>query len=277
MKYEPKHNNRMQPDFGKLRFPQPLMRGVRFLSAKYMTDSNEEIVLQFFSRTPWDISTLWEKFLVVLGDELNEMPSKLDANDPLKRNFSDYSLKENAKYICAYGEQESSRTIFGSCPKSECSFSILLCKIASGRNNSLSIYLSQSAGEFAEKLFFRLLDVLSPIYAYCDFQSKISAKKRADCFAVNLEEELLGVFWLTYFCNTYVNHFGHSKFMSLNNVDLSKGSNGVTLRLAGTPKSIGPNLRQLTEETIGKLSFVDPQSTLHKPIGRHVPSYDTFL
>ena len=241
-----------------------------------MPDERDEIVLQFFSRTPWDAPQLWERTLVILGDVLNGMPLKLDANDPLKRNFKDYSLNENAVYICDFGLKETSRTIFGRYPKKKCYFSSVICKASSGNNNALSIYLPNSAIETAESLFNRLLEVLSPIYAYADFQTNISKKKRADFFAVNLEEELVGVFWLTFFCSTYVNHFGASKFTLLNNIGLVTSSHGIVAKLADSPESAGINLRQSVEEAIGKLSFVDPQSILHKPIGEYVPSYDKF-
>mgnify|MGYP000312490957 CR=1 FL=1 len=59
-------------------------------------------------------------------------------------------------------------------------------------------------------------------------------------------------------------------------VDLETGNNGLTIKLGHSPESVTLDFRQSIEDQIGRLSFVNPESTLHKPVGKHVPSYDKF-
>jgi hypothetical protein len=148
-----------------------------------------------------------------------------------------------------------------------------MCKDNSGYN-SLNIYLLENEFEAGNEIFESLLNILSPFYAYCDLQSNISAKKRPDFFAVNLEEELVGVFWLTFFSKLHVSHFGESKFNTLGDIQTKAINGGVQLCLDTTPLTENLKIRRETEELIDKQAFVDPQSSLNKPIGRYVPSYD---
>ena len=241
-----------------------------------MYQTVNELVLQFFSRASWDQPGLWKKTLTVIEKTLNDVPTKLDDKDPLRRNYGDYSLDENANFITSFGSKETSRWIFGNYRKKGISFSVQITKSLCDRNHSLNLHLPASETELAESLFFQLLNVLDPIYAYSDFQSEISAKRRVDFFAVDLQQELVGVFWLTFFCSTYVNHFGLSSFNNMADIEAKIGSDGIMFKLGGSPVDLSPSVRRTTEEAIGSLSFVDPQSSLLKPIGKHVPSYDKF-
>lgn len=241
-----------------------------------MPSLDDEIVLKIFSRYPWDRVDVWEKVFSLFQRVLDGLPVKLDTRDPPRRKFKDFSLEENAAYLCDFGAGESSRTVFGSYPKHLCSFSVSLYRDAPDFNHSLSIYLPRSAAEQAEALFNALIESLSPFYAYADYQSTIAGKRRADHFAVSFDQELVGVFWLTWFCSTYVRHFGASVFDSLNTSKRAGDGGGVTLKLSDSPGDVPPELRQHIEEVLGKDAFVDPTSTKLKPVGKFVPSYDQF-
>ena len=241
-----------------------------------MNFKQDEIVIQFFSRSPWDAPALWSQFYSILNVTVGEFPSRLDTNDPLRRQFNDYSLKENSEYTCQFGPKEMSRVMFGSYPKNKCHFSLHIYKSLSSHTSSLNLYLPSSKNELAEELFNQLSILLEPIYAYSYYQRHVSAKKRADFFAVDMEQELVGVFWLTFFCKTYVNYFGRDKFQYSNGVEASESDKGIIIKLSDSPITVEPDTRTLIEEIIGKNSFVDPKSTLLKPKGKYVPSYDMF-
>ena len=212
----------------------------------------------------------------MLQDALNEVPRKLDDIDPLRRNYEDHSLEDNAKFIVSFGSKETSRNIFGKYKKSKASFSIRIVNRPEETTNSFNLYLPATETQFAEKIFPQILDTLNPMYAYADFQSRISAKRRADFFAVNFEQELPGVFWITFFCGTYVRYFDLTTFRGPAEVEMNDRSDGIALKLGKSPDELGPDIRRAAENLIGELSFVDPQSTTLKPIGKYVPSYDKF-
>jgi predicted ribosomally synthesized peptide with nif11-like leader len=95
-------NNRMQPDFGKLRLPQPLMRtlcGFIDMSEKWANEMSIEAIQEFYKATFTDetlqkrliVLTELEDFIetaVIVGKEngyeftINEMHSTMDGYGP---------------------------------------------------------------------------------------------------------------------------------------------------------------------------------------------------
>lgn len=85
--------------------------------------------------------------------------------------------------------------------------------------------------------------------------------------AVDIQSELLGVFWFTYFNAPYVAFFGEDKFNGCPGVERS-GDGSITIVLGDSPTSVTPELRERSTAALGKESFVNPRDILGKQGGR---------
>jgi hypothetical protein len=110
-----------------------------------------------------------------------------------------------------------------------------------------------------------------PFYGFGDERVQISSKKKSSG-AIDIETELPGIFWLTYFNASYVAFFGKDKFKHLPGVE--HGSDGsVTIVLGDNPKLVSTELREQAAVTLGKQSFVNPSDILNKPRGRYALTF----
>lgn len=239
--------------------------------------NTEELVSQIFWKEPENSSEEWGKYLAFMTSGVNEIPEKLDVHDPLKRNYQDFSLSENAKYISAFESGESYRVIFGRFKKSKIRFSITLWGPDLEGLDSLNIYYRANQIGIATKIFDDLVALFSPVYAYIDMKFAVSAKRRADGFAVDLRSELVGIFWTTYFCEQYVNFWGENNIRSIDGVACLQKAKGKLLRFSEEPWNLTATSRTAAEIKLEELSFVNPLSTLLKPIGKHIPDWNGFL
>lgn len=166
-----------------------------------------EFWLKIYSVEKWSDPAEWNAFLAqterILGAEL----SKLDKTDPPRRAVSRESFEQSGHFIVDFQPSNESRWIFGKFKKNK--IDIAIHHHASDRRavndfpNSLSIYISnfESTDEWVGKVYSILhaaIDAFCPFYAFADIKDCISSKRRKSG-AVNLQQELTGVFWLTYF------------------------------------------------------------------------------
>lgn len=235
-----------------------------------------EIQMTFYSLLNLFDKKLWFKVLSELEKIINQKLTHLDINDPVKKRVLD--LNSAADFICAVRQQESSRKIFGKFGKSKIEFSISIYKETSFFPNSFSIYFPFDISD--EKLSLSMLRrsfaeinrCLSPFYSLCDSLDKVASKRKATGYAVDLQAELIGAFWLTYLNKTYVDYFKESKFHSLPCSKI-KGLNGYIIDLGESPYAVTMN-RENVEALLGKGSFVDPALGYDKPVGQNALRFD---
>jgi hypothetical protein len=102
-----------------------------------------------------------------------------------------------------------------------------------------------------------------------DFQQKSSG-------SVDIQAELLGVFWLTYLNAAYVTFFGDDKFNGVPGV--RRGGDGcITIVSGDSPKSVTSELRERVAATLGKQSLVNPTDILGKQRGRFALTFQQLL
>ena len=111
---------------------------------------------------------------------------------------------------------------------------------------------------------------MQPFYSISDDIIYIKSKSRET--AVNIERELLCVFWLTHFNNQYTDFFGRQKFDELAGVGFAS-RNGVTLKLGNSPAEVPHERRVTCEHLLGYSSFVDPRDHSLKSPGRYALTF----
>ena len=104
--------------------------------------------------------------------------------------------------------------------------------------------------------------VLKPFYATADTERNLASKSKRSGYGVDLQAELSGVFWLTYFNKPYRDFFGREKFASIPEVTSQRG--GVTIRLGDSPRDYNAARRLQIEAILGKQCFIDPKSRRSK-------------
>lgn len=199
----------------------------------------------------------WFELLRDAEKTLGTRLSRLDVNDPVRRKVE--RLEEAAEFVCRFGEKEESRRLFGRFDRPRTEISISLFRGASRFPNDVTFFFptaeAAEVGRLCE-LFSGMVGLLEPFYAFCDLQSVLGGKRKGTGAAVDLEAELIGVFWLTHFNRRWVDFIGAARFDALP-CERTAGSNGVTLRLGETPMGLGSE-RDAAEELLGRRFFVDP-------------------
>ena len=245
----------------------------------------DEIQVTFFSLDDLISSKLWHSFLSEIEICVGEKLSHIDIKDPVRKKVT--SIQSAANYICDFDSQETSRTLFGKFGKSKISLIISLNEInASEFPHKLSFYfpsklLKNNEGIQTILSVFKLgNEYLKPFYSYGDEIDQVSGKRKATRRAVDLEVELIGVFWLTYLNKKYIDFFEKERIEKLSNlgVDLSFNDDGVEFRVGDIPansNSIG--MRLSAEKILGADSFVDPNLTFNKVIGKQALSFSQLI
>lgn len=240
-----------------------------------------EIQVEFCSINDLFDKNMWSCFLSEVEVLLGEKLSHLDINDPVRKKVTNVECAVD--FICALGDQEDSRWLFGKFGHRKVSMSLFLLKDASNFPNSVSIYFPMKWLEDKDSInsilsVFKLgNEYLKPFYSYADKISQVAAKRKLNRMAVDLEAELVGMFWLTYLNQKYTEFFGKSKLEQLAslNADVSVNDLGVTCRFGKLPASAESiALRMEAEKILGAESFVDPKLSFDKPKGQHALTYD---
>jgi len=238
-----------------------------------------ELWIDHYSIDTWSHPNRWISFFEQVQQVLASPLTHLDVNDPVRRKVA--SLQDAGDFVCAFGPREDSRWIFGEFKALGIDFSIRHFRQLGRWPNSLTWHVPLS---FFEKLGGRqrvrdLFDLgnrtFKPFYAFGDERVQIASKKKSSG-AIDIETELPGVFWFTYFNAAYVSFFGKDKFKDLPGVE--HGSDGsVTIVLGDNPKSVTNDLREQAAATLGKQSFVNPNDILNKPHGRFALTFQQLL
>ncbi|MCG8014072.1 MAG: hypothetical protein JAY64_20550 [Candidatus Thiodiazotropha weberae] len=235
-----------------------------------------EIQMTFYSLLNLFDRSLWAKLLRELERIFGQKLSHLDVNDPMRKKVSNLEIASD--YICLIGEQESSRKIFGKFGKSKIEISISIFKETTLFPNSLSIHFPEKVVSNKEDLFMlrnafeESNRCLKPFYSICDSMGTIATKRKATGYAVDLQAELIGAFWLTYFNKAYVDYFEQSKFQEIPSRKI-KGLDGSMVDLGESPFAVNI-ARDQVEALLGKESFVDPSLGFDKPIGKNALRFD---
>lgn len=219
---------------------------------------------------------VWQDMFNQLEEAMGTKLTHLDVNDPIRKKVS--TIEEAAKYICDIGNKENSRTVFAKFQKLDVEMTITLFRENTKSANSISIYFpNRIAGDCAglamiNDIFVLTIKKTNAFYALCDMVSSISGKRKLSGFAVNLQAELIGVFWLTYFNNNYVEYIGASRFSELECQKADELS-GILVKLGRSPAVLRVS-RDDAERILGEMSFVDPTNGDEKLIGKHALTFD---
>lgn len=200
----------------------------------------------------------WLELLRDAEKTLGARLARLDVNDPVRRKVE--RLEEAAEFVCRFGEKEDSRRLFGRFDKPRTEIAISLFRRTGRFPNGVDFYFPTAAASDVRRLlelFSGMVRLLEPFYAFCDLQSVLAGKRKATRAAVDLEAELIGVFWLTHFNRRWVDFIGATRFDALP-CERTARANGVTLRLGETPTGLGSE-RDAAEELLGRRFFVDPE------------------
>jgi hypothetical protein len=227
----------------------------------------------------WLEASLWTTYFKEAQRLLGSPLTHLDINDPVKRKIA--SLEEAGDFVCAFEADENRRWLFGRCGGTGIRLSVQLFRQLSWYPNTLKwhvplTYVDRDENRQRLKALFNLGNkTFKPFYAYSDDVAHIAAKKKSSG-AVDIQAELLGVFWLTYFNAAYVGYFGREKFKSIPVVDHADDG-GITIVLADSPKSVGSELREQSAAILGRQSFVNPNDIMGKQQGRFAMTFQQML
>ncbi|EHD0092838.1 hypothetical protein L2596_003034 [Vibrio vulnificus] len=220
---------------------------------------------------------IWKEYFGKLEQLIGSKLSHLDTNDPIRKKVS--NLEDAASFVCDISERENSRTLFAKFGRSKVEMTITLYRDTEHFANNISIYFPEkflSDGEnqvcVINDIFTMSAGNIKPFYAIGDTVQAISGKRKASGFAVDLQAELIGVFWLTYFNKRYVEFFGESKFKQVPYLDIP---GGFLIKLGESPSSIDVT-REDVEALLGKESFVDPGLQFDKPVGKSALRFGEF-
>jgi hypothetical protein len=230
------------------------------------------IQIKLYSITDLFDHKIWEDFFEQLEKITGLKLSHLDTNDPVRRKIS--CVREAAGFVCDISNFEASRTLFAKFDKSKLQMTITLYKSTEQTSNNIILdfpekYLS-AKDDWAANVFDVFLmstQRLKPFYSLCDFAHLIYGKRKLSGFSIDLQAELPGIFWLTFFTTRYVEYFGKGLFVSLHAEEIDS-LNGVLIKLGDSPNKVEMPRAQ-AESLLGKQSFVDPTSQFDNPRGKN--------
>ncbi|WP_404307781.1 hypothetical protein [Neorhodopirellula lusitana] len=232
-----------------------------------------EIWIKSHSVETWCDPNIWSKFFGELEEILSAKLTNLDINDPPKRKVGRNEIASAGTYVTQFGPDKVSRWIFGRFKDAKVDFTIHHHKTlrvdVNDFSNSLTFFFAESIcadvvkNRTIERLFDLTNECFSPFYSFTDLIDMIVKKKKSRG-AVNLQQELIGVFWLTYFNGKYVEFFGDDRFRSELATPCDRG---MKIKLGSQPINIGPTIRADLEAELGAKHFVDPKSSRSKKAG----------
>ena len=240
-----------------------------------------EIQLTFFSLNNLFDKFVWNSFLSIIEKSLGEKLSHLDIKDPVREKVTD--IESAVDFICTPDNKTNNRWLFGKFGRSKVEFSLSLFRDKVEFPNNISFYfpgkllLSDKGIQAIVEIFKFGNEYLNPFYSYGDELEQIAAKKKSTGMSVDLEVELVGMFWLTHFNNQYMEFFGGEKLdlLASLNANLNVNGSGVTLKLGELPASSESiALRTDAEKMLGAESFVDPNLSFDRLKGPQALTYN---
>ena len=222
----------------------------------------------------------WKEYFYKLEHLIGSKLSHLDVNDPIRRKV--INLEDAANFVCNISETQTGRTLFAKFGKSRVEMTITLYRDAEHVANNVAIYFpekfvsdNESRMHLINNVFTMSVENIKPFYALADTNQAISDKRKASGYAVDLQAELIGVFWLTYFNRAYVDYFDRSKFQEIPSRQI-EGLEGNMIELGKSPFTVNV-AREKVEALLGKESFVDPLLRNDKPIGKSALRFDQLI
>lgn len=238
-----------------------------------------ELWIAHHSIDAWQEPSRWTAYFEEAQRLLGSPLTHLDVNDPVKRKVA--SLADAGNFVCAFKAREDSRWLFGKFADIGIELSVQHYRQLGHYPNTLKWHVPLSFVEKSEnrrrlKALFDLGNrTFNPFYAYSDDVAQIASKKKSSG-AVDIQAELLGVFWLTYFSAAYVAFFSKEKFSSIPGVEYG-GDGSITIVLGDSPKSVANELREQSAAILGKESFVNVSDVLGKQRGRFALTFQQLL
>lgn len=222
-----------------------------------------------------DNHTFWVNFFEKLEFFSKMKITYLDKNDPIRNKIT--NVNEAAEYIQNLNHKESVWWIFGKMGKTKkMDFVISLSanKGEDGTPDKINLSFeninieSEDELNYLNTLFVEIIKVFDPFYAFCDSILYIYDKRKRSGSPINIQCELTGIFWLTYFNKKY------SNFLNINKSEVvsQQLNNGTLIKLGKSPGELDFT-RYDIEKTIGNTFFVDTTSTFNKPIGKYVLTF----
>lgn len=242
----------------------------------------KEIWISHDSIERWSSPENWSAFFERAEGLLTAPLTHLDVNDPVRRKVP--SLQEAGQFICAFGPNEEGRWLFGQFKSIGVTFSIQYYRTLDRWHNMfdwhIPLQFCQSPGRWKiiKRLFLLGNDCLKPFYSYADTRDTIAAlaiKKRISG-AIDIQAELPGVFWLTYFNAAYVEFFGRERFARLPRVEIA-ANGGIAVQLAEMPDSLSQEDRDQAVAQLGRTSFVDVCDPGVKPRGQFALTFEQLM
>jgi hypothetical protein len=240
-----------------------------------------ECWIKNFGIMPWLEPETWLNFYSAAEEILSAKLSNLDTNDPPRRKVKRKEFDHTGEYTTDFGSTEQSRWIFGRFKDAKVEMTLQHYRTVRSDQrdfpNSLTMYFPDGYSETEEGAIKieRVLELsnrlLKPFYSFADLRNIIVKKKKPQG-AVNIQEELLGIFWLTFFNNKYVDFFGREKMDGVPGISFA--NDGVNIKLAQKPTECSEIERLKLEKIFGAESFVDPKVTVPKGIGKAALSFE---
>jgi hypothetical protein len=240
--------------------------------------SQDELWLCHLSCESWCEPERWNQYFGAAEKVLGSHITHLDKNDPVRRRVKPGNFRDIAEYITSMGKHEDSRWVFGKIEGLGTEFKLQHYRNVRGWSNTLDWYFppgfadKAAGGKVIRALFGLGNATLSPFYAFADTKVHVSSKKKQSG-SVNIQAELIGVFWLCYFDAHYVAFIGKDRLNGLNGVNVMVNS-GATLDLGDTPSSVREGLRNEVEVSLGSNLFVDPKAVIAKRPGQYALTFD---
>lgn len=236
---------------------------------------SEEVWADHNSTAEWRNPDLWTTYFTRAEGILGAKFTHLDVSDPLRRRIR--SLTDAGAYVCLFRSHDTDRWLFGRL-ESGIELSIRLYREVTDFPNRLTWHVPMSflqrdaSCSRTRQLFDLGNEMLRPFYSWADELHQMTSKEKSSG-TVDIQSELLGVFWLTYFNAAYVTFFGMRKFEALPGTTLNKDGS-ASLVLADCPMLVPDELREQLAHTLGRQSFVEVHDILGKRPGQHTLTFE---
>lgn len=233
-----------------------------------------ELQMSFYTTNNLSDYDVWEKFISFMEKNFEAKISHIDSADPPRRKS--LCADDAASYISSSIRLGKISRFFGKFGKSKIFIQISAFQPIDSFPNEVSIFFPLSAVSTAEsqkgivRSFEEGVSSFKPFYAICDHIMKIHAKRKPSGLSVDLREELLGVFWITYFDSNYVRFIGDDRFSGIKHGGKVLGGGFMILiDDFNAAASFGSSIEML----LGKDHFVDTASYYEKQPGVHAIDY----
>lgn len=225
-----------------------------------------------------DDARRWARWLKQIEKITGLQLERLDTRDPLRRKVTAGTWDEQGEFMTSFQPRHNSRWIFGRFSDPRVRVRIVLYRDRPDYCDTVAWTVEPDAfppDQLADRLV-RLFDcgnrVLRSFFAIADTEENFATKSKESGYGVDLQEELSGVFWLTYFNRKYCEFFGRDTLAGIREAEfLPLG--GVRIQLGASPLKYRHARRLQIERKLGPESFVNPRSRREKEQGAAVLTY----